>query len=58
MAETTPGAPAVRPVVMKAARARLNPKEKPMSRLTGGLLGARPKREANQVTVPSVPAKF
>lgn len=60
MAETTPGAGNVKPIVMKAARARLAPKEpgRPINRLTGGLLGAPPKRTASQVNVPAVPAKF
>jgi hypothetical protein len=58
MAETTPGAGNVKPIVMKAARARLAPKEagRPVNRLTG--LGAPSKREASQISVRSVPARF
>jgi hypothetical protein len=60
MAETTPGAGNVKPIITKAARARLAPKEagRPLNRLTGGLLGAPSKRAASQVNVPATPAKF
>lgn len=57
MAETTPGAPAVKPIVMNAAKKRLQTGA-PQSRLAQALLGARPKREQSQVTVAAPTAKY
>jgi hypothetical protein len=57
MAESTPGA---RPIIAKAAKQRIAPKEsgRPINRLTGGLMGQRPKQEASQVNVKAPLAKF
>ena len=57
MAETTPGAPAVKPIVMNAAKKRLQTGA-PQSRLAQAHLGARPKREQSQVTVAAPTAKY
>jgi hypothetical protein len=47
-----PGGGAVKPMVKKAAAARLG------QPLTGGLLGQRPKREQSQITVKAPAAKY
>ena len=54
MAETTPGAPQVKPIVMNAARQRLKVTGAPMK----PLFGQRPKREVSQVTVKAPGAKY
>lgn len=52
MAETTPGAPPVKPIVMKAAQQRLKLTGQPLS------APARPKKQQSQVTIKAPMAKY